>query len=190
MAERPPLAYTLDVDGRTPVPLPDVRGVTAIQKELRARGIQYLVGRDVVGEVVVSTLFMGAVVDLSDPPLLWETVLLTADWSQIGGRYASWEDARAGHRRAVARLRRARYRWFPGEFRAGCLSSLGFVLCVFALFFTAWDGQTHRWLFAGGDAALVIACGWMFVYWQPRTREARLVRESRARQREGDRDGG
>lgn len=66
---------------------------------------QRTVGRDQVGEVLVSTVFLG--LDYrhfgSGPPLLFET--MTFPDCRVLDRYGTWEGAEEGHASAVAEIR-------------------------------------------------------------------------------------
>jgi hypothetical protein len=66
---------------------------------------------DRVGESEVSTVFVGVDLRLDDrrgrgrPPLVFETMVFgESEGNPWRGRYATWEEAEAGHREAVARI--------------------------------------------------------------------------------------
>ena len=63
------------------------------------------VGADVVGDVRVSTVFLG--IDHSwgaGPPLYFETMVFGGTWDQECDRYSTWDEAAAGHAETVRRL--------------------------------------------------------------------------------------
>jgi len=65
------------------------------------------VGNDVYGEYRVSTVFMGTCAyefDDADRPILWETIVSRAGAPLTAERYASADDARAGHDRWTRRV--------------------------------------------------------------------------------------
>lgn len=103
--------YLLEADGRTPRPEPDDSIWTDGMRALHEAGA-HSVGRDVIGEMAVSTVFIGADLDAADPlPCLWESALFRhagegrlGQIIQVITRYASWEAADAGHRRLVDAL--------------------------------------------------------------------------------------
>jgi len=109
---RAPFAYTLEDDNRTPRPL--ALPVAAEDwPELGRWLIRWGEGagklaRDTVGLVTVSTVFMCCNLSSNPngPPLLWETALVDAngDLLAVVDRYATWEEARAGHDEAVQRV--------------------------------------------------------------------------------------
>jgi len=59
--------------------------------------------RDVIGDVLVSTIFLGIDHNLvgAGPPLLWETMIFGGPHDQYQERYSSRASALAGHRQAV-----------------------------------------------------------------------------------------
>lgn len=63
------------------------------------------------GPMVVSTMFVGAVVDDSDPPLLWESAVFgVPEWTRLRDfkqRYASYSQAKLGHETLIEALLRA-----------------------------------------------------------------------------------
>lgn len=93
MSER----YRLDVDGKTPIPCPDLMA-WAKWLETSPRIVQ----RDIVGDVRVSTVFLGLDYSFGDgPPLLWETMIFGGEHDQYQDRYSSHADALVGHARAL-----------------------------------------------------------------------------------------
>jgi hypothetical protein len=64
------------------------------------------VARDQIGEVTISTVFLG--LDHSwggGPPLIFETMIFGGEHSDDQWRYSTWYEAVEGHRRAVALVR-------------------------------------------------------------------------------------
>lgn len=59
---------------------------------------------DLPGDVSVSTVFLGLNHNFSPsgPPLIFETMIFGGEHDQYHERYATWDDAVAGHERAVA----------------------------------------------------------------------------------------
>ncbi|MEW5857481.1 MAG: hypothetical protein AB1861_08875 [Cyanobacteriota bacterium] len=58
------------------------------------------VAEDYVGNVRISTVFIGSNIHLSNPPLVFETMIFNAGENyQI--RYATWDEAIAGHQRIL-----------------------------------------------------------------------------------------
>ncbi len=61
------------------------------------------VGNDRIGDVHVSTVFLGLDHSFGRPvPILWETMIFGGEHDQYQERYSSQEDALAGHARACA----------------------------------------------------------------------------------------
>ncbi len=97
------MMYVLNQDG-TPRPTDDVHE-WAKMIESRER----IVARDVVGNITVSTVFLGIDHNFgSGPPLLWETMVFGGHDDENQERYDSLDAAKEGHqrilRRATARL--------------------------------------------------------------------------------------
>lgn len=64
------------------------------------------VGSSYVGQCWVSTVFYHLNWNLYQPPILFETTVFHADGSaEFIERYATWDDAADGHRRALASLK-------------------------------------------------------------------------------------
>ncbi len=66
------------------------------------------VAKDQLGDVKVSTVFLG--VDHSfghGPPLLFETMVFGGSLDQEMNRYSTWEQAEAGHREMLRRVKEA-----------------------------------------------------------------------------------
>ena len=91
------------LDGEVPVPCPDLMKWAA-ERESRTWG--GCVGRTDVGGKVVHTSFLGIDhnFDGDGPPLLFETMVRDAasgEWDDFQERYATWEEAEKGHKKAV-----------------------------------------------------------------------------------------
>ncbi len=77
------------------------------------------VGKDTVDGVTVSTVFLGSDhsygPELGQPDPLWfETMVFEGvgkGWDQTRDRYTTWEQAEAGHKEVVARLRAGASPW-------------------------------------------------------------------------------
>jgi hypothetical protein len=66
------------------------------------------VGDDLIGEVRVSTVFLGVDHNFCDggPPLLFETMIFGGPHDQYQERCSTWQQAEAMHQRAIAMLRK------------------------------------------------------------------------------------
>jgi hypothetical protein len=64
------------------------------------------VARDEVGEQSVSTVFLGIDHSFSDdgPPIIFETMIFGGPFDEYQWRYATWDEAAAGHKRLVKAL--------------------------------------------------------------------------------------
>lgn len=59
-----------------------------------------------VGESTVSTVWLGFdAIDTRQPPLIYETLVFDGPLDLVAERYATEEEARAGHERMVERVR-------------------------------------------------------------------------------------
>lgn len=91
--------YILGPDGRTPEPVDDIR---AWGRWFETADRQ--IADDYVGDTRVSTVFLG--LDHSfgrgGPPLVFETMIFGGGLSDREWRYATYEEAEAGHREALA----------------------------------------------------------------------------------------
>lgn len=96
--------YVLDFAGN-PVLEPDMAEWGRFMEDADQR----IVARDEIGDVTVSTVFLGVDHGWGDgPPLLWETMVFgqrDADGDRPMWRYTSREAALAGHAKAVASRR-------------------------------------------------------------------------------------
>lgn len=64
------------------------------------------IGDDHVGEVHVSTVFLGLDHSFGDgPPILWETMIFGGEHDQYQERYTTREVALAGHAKALAMVK-------------------------------------------------------------------------------------
>ncbi len=85
------------LDGRTPVPADLLKWARWFETADRQ------VAHDLIGDISVSTIFVG--LDISPtggPPLVFETMIFGGGLSHSEWRYATWEEAEAGHREALA----------------------------------------------------------------------------------------
>ena len=101
--------YVLDDDGN-PIPIEDILvWGTWMQKADRH------VGNDHVGDVHVSTVFLGLDHSFgSGPPVLWETMIFGGEHDQYQERYTSKEAALEGHKKALALVGEQPKRLFRG----------------------------------------------------------------------------
>jgi hypothetical protein len=94
------------LDGHTPIPVADVL-TWARWFETGDRTVK----QDRIDEgsgVDVSTVFLGLDHNWGDgPPILFETMVFNGPLDQAQDRYATWEDAEAGHAAMVQRVRAA-----------------------------------------------------------------------------------
>ena len=82
------------LDGHTAVPCDDV---IAWGRQFEMANRQ--VAKDIVGDVVVSTVFLGLDHSFGEgPPLLFETMIFGGPFDQEQERYTTWEQAEAGHK--------------------------------------------------------------------------------------------
>ena len=64
------------------------------------------VKKDKVGDVSVSTVFLGLDHQWGDgPPLLFETMVFGGELDQEMDRYSTWEEAESGHAKMVERVK-------------------------------------------------------------------------------------
>lgn len=88
---------TYILDGHTPVPCDDIlKWAECFGKADRH------VAKDSVGDVKISTVFLGLDHGFSGgPPLFFETMIFGGKHDGYQDRYSTWDEAVAGHRRAV-----------------------------------------------------------------------------------------
>lgn len=62
----------------------------------------------VIGDIRVSTVFLGInhEWDPGKPPLLFETMMFGGEYDEDMWRYSTWEEAEAGHEKAVGLLKK------------------------------------------------------------------------------------
>ena len=68
------------------------------------------VGDNAIGEVRVSTVFLGLDHSFSfgrNKPILFETMIFGGRYNDFQKRYATWEEAEVGHRKAVALVKKS-----------------------------------------------------------------------------------
>uniref|UniRef100_A0A6M3JHR5 Uncharacterized protein n=1 Tax=viral metagenome TaxID=1070528 RepID=A0A6M3JHR5_9ZZZZ len=71
------------------------------------RGAERHVGDEMVGDVQVSTVFLGLDHGFGySPPLLFETMVFGGPLDQEQDRYTTWEQAEEGHKDMVERVRK------------------------------------------------------------------------------------
>lgn len=62
-----------------------------------------IIARDQIGEVVVSTAFIGIYHSfMGGPPLLFETMIFGGEHDGYQDRYTTWDEAVEGHKKALA----------------------------------------------------------------------------------------
>ena len=94
---------------------PEREVIPATQQEFTAVyagdfGRNRRVGKDVVGDAEVSTVFLALDHNFhpAGPPLVFETMIFGGPHSDREWRYSTWADAAAGHESIVAALREGR----------------------------------------------------------------------------------
>lgn len=90
--------YRLGEDGRTPVPCDATETMFGPEDDKKRR-----VGRDEIGDVVVSTVFLSlnhAMLD-DNRPVLFETMIFGGEHDQYQDRYYTYEEAERGHQKAI-----------------------------------------------------------------------------------------
>ena len=69
------------------------------------------VAKDVIGQVRVSTVFIGLDHSFGEgPPLYFETLVFGGPLADKMDRYATWDEAEAGHKKMVERVEKAEAR--------------------------------------------------------------------------------
>ena len=65
------------------------------------------VAKDIINDVKVSTVFLGLNHSFTEdgPPILFETMIFGGKFDDELWRYATWEEAEAGHAKAVEKVR-------------------------------------------------------------------------------------
>ena len=93
--------YILD-DEKHVVPVNDIDDWTEMFKSSSR-----FVGRAEIGDVTVSTVFLGLDHQYGEgPPLLFETMIFGGPLDKSMWRYSSWDDAETGHKAAVRKVRK------------------------------------------------------------------------------------
>jgi hypothetical protein len=65
------------------------------------------VAKTEIGSIEISTVFIGIDHSFSSPvPILFETMIFGGDLDNHTRRYATWEEAEAGHEEAIAKVER------------------------------------------------------------------------------------
>lgn len=86
------------LDGKTPVPCNDL-----MEWAKSMESANRIVAKDTVGDVRVSTVFLGLDHSFGGPsPLLFETMIFGGPHDGYQERYTFWDDAEAGHAKALA----------------------------------------------------------------------------------------
>ncbi len=86
------------LEGMTPVPVDDLyKWGEWLEKNDRH------IAKDKIGSVTVSTIFLGLDHSFANggPPVLFETMIFGGKHDQWQDRYRTWDEAEAGHRKAV-----------------------------------------------------------------------------------------
>lgn len=89
--------YILD-NNNNPVPKPILEVVKWLEDGSNRRTVK----RDEIGDILVSTVFLG--LDHAwepGPPVLWETMIFGGEHDQYQERYTSYKDAVEGHKKAL-----------------------------------------------------------------------------------------
>jgi hypothetical protein len=95
------MAHLYTLRGHKPVPCADVlewgRWIESADRH---------VGSDYLGTIHVSTVFLGLNHQFGNGrPMLFETMIFGGPLDQYTERYSTWDEAEAGHRRAVNMMR-------------------------------------------------------------------------------------
>lgn len=90
-----------------------LKGHEAVEVDLMTWAKSFLstdrhVGKTTIGDVDVSTVFIGGDHNWDDgPPLLFETMVFGGPLDQEQERYTTWEEAETGHALMVERVKEA-----------------------------------------------------------------------------------
>ena len=100
-----PRYFVLAADGHTPRALPDV-----VEWARWFETANRIVAQtEVTPDVKVSTVFLGINHNFgSGSPILFETMIFGGPHDSFTERYHTWDEAEAGHARAVARARKGK----------------------------------------------------------------------------------
>jgi hypothetical protein len=92
------------LNGREVVPADLITWATWLESVGEGR----VVARDLVGDIVISTVFIGLDHRFGDgPPLIFETMVLGGVLDQEMERYSTYDEAEAGHQSMVERVRKS-----------------------------------------------------------------------------------
>ena len=87
--------YVLDTNGEP------VKELDLIKWASRFNGADRILAQDKVGDVNVSTVFLGIDHSFGDgPPVLWETMIFGGKHDQFQERCSTWDQAEQMHKRA------------------------------------------------------------------------------------------
>ncbi len=90
--------YILAADGKTPVACDLMTWARAFED----RNARRVAATELPGGIRVSTVFLGLDHSFGEgPPILWETMIFGGNHDEDQWRYSSYDDAIAGHERAV-----------------------------------------------------------------------------------------
>ncbi len=86
------------LEGKTVVPT-DYRTWAAALESVNRHVVQ-----DTIGDIMVSTVFLGLDHSVGDAgrPCIFETMIFGGPHDEYCERYSTWEEAEAGHRKALA----------------------------------------------------------------------------------------
>lgn len=117
---------------RRPVPVDLMTWARAFERSDQRR-----VAQDTVGSVRVSTVFLGLNHRFGDegPPLIFETMIFGGWHDQYQERFSTWEEAEAGHAKALRLVRLLR--WIPKDFQQSVHTIIGEVV-------SWWHGVQYR----------------------------------------------
>ena len=97
------LWYKLDKN-HNPVPCNDGE----YPKKEQSNEAQWRVGNDMIGDVQVSTVFLGLDHRFGDgTPILFETMIFGGEHDEYQERYETWDEALEGHKRAIEMVKKS-----------------------------------------------------------------------------------
>jgi hypothetical protein len=76
-------------------------------------GEERRVAVDEIGDVRVSTVFLGLDHGYGGPPIIFETMIFGGPHDKYQERYSTWQEAEEGHRRAVVLVKQASWPTTP-----------------------------------------------------------------------------
>lgn len=92
------------LDHHTPVPTTDAMAWGKLFNDPKYRTVK----KDVIGDILVSTVFLGLDHGYgSGKPVLFETMIFGGDHDDYQVRYCTWEEAEAGHERAIKLIQKS-----------------------------------------------------------------------------------